>query len=64
VAARVHRNPRHRFIPYRVWRITPESAGWLLPLDRADSPEEWLRIVYADAPMDTQVDNGADTDRG
>jgi protein-L-isoaspartate O-methyltransferase len=56
--------PRHRFIPDRVWRITPESGGWLLPLDRADQPEEWLRIVYADAPVDTQVDDGAATDRG
>lgn len=56
--------PRHRFIPDRIWRTTEDSQGWLRPLDRADDPEQWLRLAYADAPVSIQVDDGRHAGRG
>jgi protein-L-isoaspartate O-methyltransferase len=51
--------PRHMFIPDTVYRLDRERSGNdLVPLRRAHRPNEWLELVYTDAPIDTQVDDG------
>ncbi|GAA4687214.1 methyltransferase domain-containing protein [Streptomyces chumphonensis] len=47
--------PRHAFLPETVW-----LGEGLTPCSRADAPEAWLRAAYTDAPVVTQVDDGAD----
>lgn len=52
--------PRHAFIPETVWRYDEdvEDNYDLLPLNRADDPEAWLRLAYANDVVITQVDDG------
>jgi protein-L-isoaspartate O-methyltransferase len=47
--------PREVFIPDVIWR---QTGDWLVPLHRADDPEEWLRRVYGAGYVITQVDDG------
>jgi protein-L-isoaspartate(D-aspartate) O-methyltransferase len=57
--------PRHEFIPDTVYRFVPDSDGPdLLPLRRADDPAAWLEIAYANAPVNTQVDDGHPDEQG
>jgi protein-L-isoaspartate(D-aspartate) O-methyltransferase len=49
--------PRHEFIPEVVWRHDPPSED-LLPVRRADDPEAWLDLAYANDALATQVDDG------
>ncbi len=46
------RVPRARFIPDRVWS-EPVAAG---PVDRADDPARWARLVASDVPLATKLD--------
>ena len=48
--------PRHEFVPDTVWR--EDDDGALRALHRADEPDLWLNLAYADAPVYTQVDDG------
>jgi protein-L-isoaspartate(D-aspartate) O-methyltransferase len=52
--------PRHLFIPELIYRHDQEraSANDLIPLHRDTEPDEWLTIAYANAPVNTQVDDG------
>ncbi|MGH3936347.1 MAG: rRNA adenine N-6-methyltransferase family protein [Pseudonocardiaceae bacterium] len=47
--------PRHRFIPETIW-IT-DGAG-LVPLRRAEDPQEWMQRAYGPRSVITQVDDG------
>jgi protein-L-isoaspartate O-methyltransferase len=47
--------PREVFIPEVIWR---QAGDWLVPLHRADDPEEWLQCVYGPGYVITQVDDG------
>ncbi len=47
-------NPRHLFLPDRVWRAVGE------PLDRATDPEGWLAYAYGDDSVITQLHDGAE----
>lgn len=50
---------RHAFIPPLVWRqVRGVEPNDLLPLHRAADPQAWLELAYANAPVDTQVDDG------
>jgi protein-L-isoaspartate(D-aspartate) O-methyltransferase len=51
---------RHKFIPELVWRHDRDTDGHcdLVPLHRRDDPQRWLAGAYANAPVNTQVDNG------
>lgn len=51
------RVPRHLFIPDTVWRLNG-SGRRLVPLCHRVDPGRWLALAYADAPLDTQVDDG------
>jgi protein-L-isoaspartate(D-aspartate) O-methyltransferase len=46
-------NPRHLFLPDRVWRMVEE------PLDRATDPDGWLAYAYSDDSVITQLHDGA-----
>jgi protein-L-isoaspartate(D-aspartate) O-methyltransferase len=46
-------NPRHLFLPERVWRAVGE------PLDRATDPVGWLAYAYSDESVITQLHDGA-----
>jgi protein-L-isoaspartate O-methyltransferase len=50
--------PREVFIPEVIWR---QAGDWLVPLHRADDPDEWLRCVYGPGYVITQVDDGTPT---
>ena len=52
--------PRHRFIPDLIYRHVPRAPGAndLVPLRRDTEPDEWLKLAYANAPVNTQVDDG------
>ena len=52
--------PRHEFIPELVWRQDRDAGSDcdLVPLQRRDDPQRWLEGAYADAPVNTQVDDG------
>ncbi len=47
-------NPRHLFLPDRVWK----SVG--APLDRATDPSGWLAYAYSDESVITQLHDGAE----
>ncbi|MGH3897742.1 MAG: methyltransferase domain-containing protein [Pseudonocardiaceae bacterium] len=47
-------NPRHLFVPDRVWRAVGE------PLDRATDPDGWLAYAYSDDSVITQLHDGAE----
>ncbi|MGA8116389.1 MAG: methyltransferase domain-containing protein [Actinocatenispora sp.] len=52
-------NPRHLFLPERVWYDVDE------PIDRATDPTGWLTFAYADDSVITQLHDGAeDSDHG
>lgn len=48
--------PRHAFIPETIWR---DSGQALVPLRRADNPDDWLALAYGEDFVITQVDDGA-----
>ena len=52
--------PRHEFIPELVWHHNREAGSHcdLVPLRRCDDEQGWLERAYADAPVNTQVDDG------
>lgn len=50
----LHAVPRHHYIPDTIY---PGSRDFI-PLHRAEKPEEWLKFVYTDDAITTQVDNG------
>ena len=52
--------PRHEFIPELVWHHDREAGNHcdLVPLRRCEDPQGWLERAYADAPVNTQVDDG------
>jgi len=56
--------PRHAFIPDLVWRQDRTVAGDrdLVPMRRADDPDGWLELAYANDSVNTQVDDGAPAD--
>ncbi len=47
--------PRHRFIPETIW--VTDGAG-LVPLHRAEDPQEWMQRAYDPRSVITQVDDG------
>ncbi len=51
---------RHEFIPELVWRHDRDAGGPcdLVPVRRCDDPQYWLEGAYANAPVNTQVDDG------
>ncbi|WP_260636665.1 methyltransferase domain-containing protein [Streptomyces angustmyceticus] len=51
--------PRHRFLPETVW-----LGDELTPCDRRTSPGDWLHAAYADDPVVTQINDGADPGDG
>ncbi|HSZ29237.1 MAG TPA: methyltransferase domain-containing protein, partial [Pseudonocardiaceae bacterium] len=58
--------PRHEFIPELVWHHDREAGSHrdLVPLRRCDDPQGWLERAYADAPVNTQVDDGHPAEAG
>jgi protein-L-isoaspartate(D-aspartate) O-methyltransferase len=52
--------PRHEFIPELVWRYDRDAGAHcdLVPLRRRDDPQLWLELAYANALVNTQVDDG------
>lgn len=48
-------NPRHLFLPARVWKAVGE------PLDRATDPAGWLAYAYSDESVITQLHDGAES---
>lgn len=58
--------PRHAFIPDTVWRWDEDAEDDydLVPLRRADDPEAWLELAYADKIVTIQVDDGKPTGPG
>ncbi|MGH3886507.1 MAG: hypothetical protein ACRDSZ_08035, partial [Pseudonocardiaceae bacterium] len=52
--------PRHEFLPELVWRQDHDCASDcdLVPLRRAEDPQRWLELAYANASVSTQVDDG------
>ncbi|MDA2815271.1 methyltransferase domain-containing protein [Nocardiopsis sp. RSe5-2] len=53
--------PRHEFIPDTVW---VRREGRPVPLTRAEAPDEWLNVCYADEPIAVQLDDGDGSGRG
>ncbi|MGH3804273.1 MAG: rRNA adenine N-6-methyltransferase family protein, partial [Pseudonocardiaceae bacterium] len=47
--------PRHGFIPQTIW--VTDGAG-LVPLHRAENPQEWMQRAYGPRSVITQVDDG------
>ncbi|MDT0331757.1 ASCH domain-containing protein [Nocardiopsis lambiniae] len=56
IASAFARVPRHRFLPDTVWTLDGDA------IDRAADPDAWLRAVYSDQPLTTQLDDGRATD--
>ena len=51
--------PRHLYMPELIYRHERGRPGNdLVPLRRSEHPDGWLDLVYADAPVNTQVDDG------
>ncbi|MGH3822853.1 MAG: methyltransferase domain-containing protein [Pseudonocardiaceae bacterium] len=48
--------PREVFIPEVIWRYNDDDD--LVPLHRAEDPQEWLRRTYGPGYVITQVDDG------
>ncbi|MBW8483622.1 methyltransferase domain-containing protein [Actinomadura parmotrematis] len=50
--------PRHLFAPERAWAVPdrPRAAG--VAIDRVEAPVAWWDMVYADAAIAVQVDDG------
>ncbi|MFF5390959.1 hypothetical protein ACFY5H_21840 [Streptomyces sp. NPDC013012] len=51
--------PRSAYVPERIY-----LGDDLEPCDRADAPETWLRAVYADDSVVTQINDGEDPGEG
>lgn len=51
--------PRSAFVPERVY-----LGDELKPCDRANAPETWLRMVYANDSVVTQINDGEDPKDG
>ncbi|MGW1173765.1 methyltransferase domain-containing protein [Kitasatospora sp. NPDC002543] len=49
--------PRHAFLPETIW--VDEGDGDA-ECSRSEEPERWMRLAYADLPVVTQWDDGAD----
>ncbi|NGO71459.1 methyltransferase domain-containing protein [Streptomyces boncukensis] len=49
--------PREDFIPSRAWAV-PDGPEPGYPIDRDQDPEGWLRAVYSDTSIVTQLDDG------
>jgi protein-L-isoaspartate O-methyltransferase len=51
---------RHVFVPELVWCQDRDAAGDcdLVPLRRAEDPQRWLELAYANDSVITQVDDG------
>lgn len=47
-------NPRHLFLPDRIWTTVDE------PVDRVTDPEGWLAYAYSDDSVITQLHDGAE----
>ena len=47
-------NPRHLFLPDRIWRAVGES------LDRVTDPDGWLAYAYSEESVITQLHDGAE----
>lgn len=50
--------PRHLFVPDLVWREGADGCG-PRPVRRAEQADTWLRMVYRDEPVITQINDGA-----
>ena len=50
--------PRHLFVPDLVWRDREGGSG-PQSVRRAEQPDTWLRMVYRDEPVITQINDGA-----
>ena len=55
--------PRHVFVPELVWHQDRGFQGDcdLVPLRRAEDPQRWLELAYANTSVITQVDDGHPT---
>jgi protein-L-isoaspartate(D-aspartate) O-methyltransferase len=53
----LHEVPRHLFIPSAAWACP--AAGPSRTIDRAADQADWWQMVYSDAAITTQVDDGA-----
>ncbi|SFL83084.1 methyltransferase domain-containing protein [Streptomyces pini] len=51
--------PRHLFLPEKVW-----LGDDLMPYERSEAPDVWLGAAYADEPVVTQINDGADPGDG
>src|SRR6266571_2569915 len=51
------RFPRSAFVPDRIW--VPCETGGVTAVDRASDPDAWEKAIAADAPVITQLDDGA-----
>ncbi|WP_218951896.1 rRNA adenine N-6-methyltransferase family protein [Amycolatopsis anabasis] len=54
--------PRALFVPRRAWQV--RDTGALAEIDQDADPEAWVRAVYSDIPIITQVDDGAEDGDG
>lgn len=54
--------PRHHFLPERIW--LDDGEGGYAPCDRPGDAERWYTAAYADAPVVTQVNDGAEPEEG
>ncbi|MFD9863452.1 methyltransferase domain-containing protein [Streptomyces alboflavus] len=50
--------PRHHFIPDVAWVVPDETGSDPYPIDRNQDAPGWLRAVYSDASIVTQLDAG------
>jgi hypothetical protein len=48
---------RAGFIPDVIW-VHRDDSGWMFPIDRADDPETWSKLVNSGDPIVIQVDDG------
>jgi protein-L-isoaspartate O-methyltransferase len=53
---------RHRFLPERLWLDSDD--GSYTPCEFQQDPERWFAAAYADDPVVTQVNDGAEPDGG
>lgn len=56
--------PRHLFVPDTIWQLDRSAGGRLTPLRRSEEPDRWLRYVYSDEAVETQVDDGHPAEDG
>ncbi|MFE3879550.1 protein-L-isoaspartate(D-aspartate) O-methyltransferase [Kitasatospora sp. NPDC059146] len=52
--------PRHEFLPETIWA---DENGGDTECSRSESPDRWMKLAYADVPIVTQWDDGAEADR-